>query len=115
MMLTINNPYAYPLSIGDVFVVWNHDKGHQTGNDKTLDLLSASVLGSPTPFWTGNNPGPSTTLDPAAPITIAPNGATTIVFTFHQSYDNIDGSEEILINLSTPGCEQSPIHAKQGN
>ena len=113
MTLSINNPYAYPLTIGDVFVVWNHDKGHQTGNDKTLTLLSASLSGNPTPFWTGSNSGPSTTLEPASPIQIAPNGTTTIVFTFHQSYDSFDGSEEILINLSTPGCELEPIHKKK--
>jgi len=103
----------------DVFVMWNQSKGHQTGNDKTLTLLSASMSGSPTPFWTGTIPEPppspqtsSATLESATPIQI-PSGTSTIVFTFDQSYDRFDGSEEILINLSTPGCENFPIHEKK--
>jgi hypothetical protein len=95
----------------DVFVVWDHDRGHQTGNDKTLQLQSASIGG--TPFWTGNSAGPSTTLTPTAPLTIPAGGSITIVFTFHQSYDRSDGSEEVLINLSTPGCQNFPIHVKR--
>jgi hypothetical protein len=110
MTLTITNPNAWPISMQDIFLVWDHDRGHQTGNDKTLRLQSASIGG--TPFWTGDSSGPSTTLTPTAPLTIPPGGSITIVFTFHQSYDRSDGSEEILINLSTPGCESFPIHEK---
>jgi hypothetical protein len=106
MSLTITNPNSWTLTVLDVFVKWNSDKGHQTGNDKTLQLLSAS-LGSQ--FWSGNNPGPSTTLNPVTPATIPP-GTSTIVFTFDQSYDRPDDSEEILINFATPGCQNNPIH-----
>jgi hypothetical protein len=112
MTMTITNPNAFPLTVGDLFVVWNHDKGHQTGNDKTIQLMSAQLLPNPTPFWTGNALGPSTSITPAAPLTIPANGTFTIVFTFSQVYDRPDGSEEILINLSNPGCEGYPIHAK---
>ena len=112
MTMTITNPNAFPLNVSDIFVVWNHDKGTQTGNDKTLQLLSAQLLPNPTPFWTGNELGPSSTIDPTAPLTIPANGTFTIVFTFDQLYDRPDGSEEILINLSNPGCEGYPIHAK---
>jgi len=110
MIMTITNPNVYPITVSDVFVVWNHDKGHQVGNDKSLILNSAS-LGA-TPFWTGINAGPSTTLTSASPLIIPGNGTvSTITFTFDQSYDKFDNSEEILINLSTPGCESFPIHA----
>jgi len=107
MTLTITNPNAWPLTIGDVFVIWDHDKGHQTGNDKTLILESAS-LGT-TQFWNGSLPGPNAGLDPTAPLIIPPGTTVTMTFTFHQTYDRSDGSEEIDINLSTPGCEGSPI------
>jgi Flp pilus assembly protein TadG len=112
MTMTITNPNAFPLTVADLFVVWNHDKGHSVGNDKTLQLVSAQLLPNPTPFWTGSSAGPSATIDPPAPVTIPANGTFTIVFTFNQEYDRPDGSEEILINLSNPGCEGYPIHAK---
>lgn len=114
MIMTIVNPNAYSVRVKDVFVVWDHDKGHLSGNDKTLTLLGMT-LGSQ--FWTGTDIGPSTTAtpNPATPVLIPGGGATsTIIFTFHQSYDRSDGSEEILINLSTPGCELYPIHEKNG-
>jgi TadE-like protein len=112
MTMTITNPNVYAITVQDVFVVWNHDKGHQVGNDKSLILQSASMSGSLTPFWTGNSLGPSDTLTSVTPLTIPGNGTvSTITFTFNQSYDKFDNSEEILINLSTPGCQGFPIHA----
>jgi hypothetical protein len=107
MTLTITNPNAWPISMQNMFLVWDHDRGHQSGNDKTLNLQSASIGG--TPFWTGDLAGPSATLTPTAPLTIPPGGTITIVFTFDQTYDRSDGSEEVLVNLSTPGCD-TPIH-----
>ena len=110
MTLSITNPVPSPIQIGDIFVVWNHDKGHQTGADKTLDLLSVSV-GSQS--WSGSplpNDGPSVTINASSPLYI-PSGSSILTFTFHQSYDNLDGSEEILINLASPGCTGFPIHA----
>jgi hypothetical protein len=110
MTMTITNPNVYAITIQDVFVVWNHDKGHQVGNDKSLILQSAS-LGA-TPFWTGSSTGPSATLTSIAPLTIPGNSTVSMItFTFNQSYDVFDNSEEILINLSTPGCQSFPIHA----
>lgn len=111
MTLTITNPVPSPIEIGDVFVVWNHEKGHQTTGDKTLQLISMvlgsqSVSGSPLP-----SSGPSVTINPSAPFYI-PNGTSTIAFVFHQSYDNLDGTEEILINLASPGCTSFPIHSR---
>lgn len=111
MSMTISNPNAWPLTVQDVFVVWDHDRGHLAGNDKTLILQSVS-LGA-TPFWTGPaDDGPSLTIDPAAPLVIPAGSTVTITFTFHQTYDRSDGSEEININLSNPGCEGFPIHEK---
>jgi hypothetical protein len=101
MTMTINNPLTQFLQIANVTVTWNHDKGHQTGNDKTLRLLSAS-LGSV--FWTGNQIGPTHTITPTPAIFIPP-GTSTLVFTFHQTFDRWSDAEQVTINLSTPGCE----------
>jgi Flp pilus assembly protein TadG len=104
MSMTISNPYPYPIAIQNVFVVWNHDKGHETG-DKNLILLSAS-LGSP--LFSGSSPGPSLTITPV-PTRMVPSGSSTISFTFNQSYDKLDDTERILINLATHGCQNYPI------
>ena len=122
MTMTITNPNSYTINASDVFVTWNSDKGHQTGGDKTLKLLSASMqpgaVGPATPvpptvFWTGSSSGPSATLtNPNVFISIAPNTTTTITFTFDKTYDNPDPDyrEEILMNLNTNGCQLFPIH-----
>ena len=110
MTLSITNPVPSPIQIQDIFVVWNHDKGHKIGSDKTLQLTSISV-GSQS--WSGSplpSDGPSVTITPSSPLYI-PSGASTLTFTFHQTYDNLDSSEEILINLASPGCTGFPIHA----
>lgn len=113
MTMTIPNPNVYPVTVQDIFVVWNNDKGHQVGNDKTLVLVSAGLLGAPAPFWTGDPLAPSTgpSAAPTSPTAVIfPAGTTsTIVFTFNQSYDKYDLSERIFINLLTPGCENNPI------
>jgi hypothetical protein len=105
MSMTISNPYSYAITIQNIFVVWNHDKGHQTGDDKSLMLLSAS-LGSP--LFSGTSPGPSLTIVPV-PARTVPSGSSTISFTFHQSYDRLDDTERIVINLATHGCQSYPI------
>ena len=111
MTLTIPNTNPYPVTVKDLLVTWNSDKGHQTGNEKALVLQSAGLLGAPLPFWTGNpllpDVGPSAFL--TTPFVIPANGVTTLVFTFQQSYDKLDSSERIYMNLITPGCEGFPI------
>jgi len=117
MTMTIPNPNVYPVTLKDVFVVWNNDKGHQIGNEKNLILLSAGLLADPLPFWTGDplipSTGPSASLTSPTPIILPAGTVSTIVFTFNQSYDKFDNSEEIFINLLTPGCEGFPIDKKQ--
>lgn len=101
MTVTINNPLTQFLQIANVTVTWNHDKGHQTGSDKTLRLQSASLASV---FWTGNENGPTYTITPSSAIFIPP-GSSTLTFTFHQVFDRWDDTEQVTINLSTPGCE----------
>ena len=101
MSMIITNPYAYPITTGAGSVTWNDDKGHQTGSDKTLSLQSITLGG--TTVWTGNSSSTST-MPWTTPAVIPANSTVTIIFTFHQSYDNFDGTESITINLLTNGC-----------
>jgi len=94
------------VQIQNIFVIWNHDKGHEVGNKK-LELNAVSLGGQ---FWSGTSSGPSQTITPSSNAYI-PTGNSVLTFTFDQSYDFLDGTEEILINLSTPGCTSFPIHA----
>jgi hypothetical protein len=109
MSMTINNPYSFTLVMKDVTVTWNDDKGHQTGTDKTLRLLGASIGG--VTFWTGDIGNQSTYTIPQPAL--IPPGTTTISFTFNQSYDNLDSTENVLINFLTPGCEFDPLDSDQ--
>jgi hypothetical protein len=106
--MIIINPYNFPLTTGAGTVTWNDDKGHQTGGDKTLRLQNITI-GSTT-VWTGNSTNVST-IPFVNPAVIPPLTSVTITFTFHQSYDNFDGTESIYINLSTPGCTGNPIQS----
>jgi hypothetical protein len=105
MSMNITNQTGVPLAVQDLFVTWNHDTGHMVGADKTLRLQQASLNGAS--FWSGDASGPSLTIPPAN-LSI-PTGTSTILFTFHQSYDFADGSEQILITLKTNGCQAHPI------
>ncbi|MEO5886802.1 MAG: hypothetical protein ABIQ77_03985 [Anaerolineales bacterium] len=103
MTSTITSSAAVPVQIQDIFVIWNHDKGHEVGNKK-LELNAVSIAGQ---FWSGTSNGPSQTVTPS-PTSYIPIGNSTLTFTFNQSYDNLDTTEYILINFATPGC--NPIH-----
>ena len=110
MTLLISNNESYPLTFRDVTVTWNSDRGHQATSDKSLILQSASLQG--VVFWSGNVVNQSTYTISASPVIPANGQNYLLVFTFHQSYDNFDGTEDVYINLSTPGCENNPIHAR---
>jgi len=108
MTMTVTNPYAFPLTTGTGTVTWNDDKGHLTGTDKTLNLQSITI--GATSVWTGSSSNVST-IPFTTPATIPANSTVTITFTFHQTYDNLDGTEKIYINLTTPGCEGNPLQS----
>jgi hypothetical protein len=107
MSMTITNPFGFPLVMKDVTVTWNDDKGHKTGSDKRLRLRFASVNGAT--IWSGDITNQSTYSITATP-TFNP-GINTITFTFHQSYDNAEITDRILINWLTPGCESNPVNS----
>ena len=99
MELDIYNNTGYPIAVSQVYIEWNHDKGHQ-GNIQTLSLTSISLSGQ---NWRGNILAPSQYIRDYRPY--IPLGASTIRFGFDQSYDVQDGTERIIISLLTPGCE----------
>jgi Flp pilus assembly protein TadG len=104
LSMTISNPYPFPLVMKDVSVTWNDDKGHNQGNKK-LSLQQATM--NSTTIWTGNiDKESSYTFPTTASI---PQGPSTITFYFDQTYDNLDGTEKIVITLTTPGCQGNPI------
>lgn len=107
MSMTVTNPFGFPLVMRDVTVTWNDDKGHKTGSDKKLRLRFASVNGAT--IWSGDIGNQSTYTITATP-TFNP-GTNTITFTFHQSYDNAEITDRILINWLTPGCESTPVNS----
>ena len=98
--MTINNNTGQILSIANIMVTWNSDKGHQTGGDKTLRLINIQ-LGAQSAAISSGNGGPSYSLSPAWTL---PTGRSTFTFTFHQNYDNADGTELITMTFSTTGC-----------
>ena len=110
MTVTITNPNSYPITINNVFVVWNADRGHtSTGQgDDTLDLQSAS-LGS-TVFWTGNIDGAQSASIVPTSIAAIPASAMnlTVNFNFHQTYDRWDTppTEQVSLTFNNPtGCQ----------
>jgi hypothetical protein len=114
MSMTITNNNTYAVTISSIEVTWNHDLGRQQGsNARPINLLNAR-WGSGTPFWTGNVNSAThtiTTFSPSSAATIAASSTPTIVFTFSDPYANIDKTEKIKINLSTPGCENYSIQS----
>ena len=108
MSMTITNPHD-SLAVSSVSVVWNGATGAAGGKTgTTLNLLSVSLGGN---FWTGTTSSGTLTIPVSTTVTIPGNNRTsTIIFTFDQKYQNLNGNESISISLSTLGCEGVTIH-----
>lgn len=104
--IIINNNTGYPINVAEVYVEWNHDKGHQ-GGDTSLRLNSISLN---TQTWQGNILAPSQYIRDYRPT--IPVGTSIVEFTFHQNYNILDGTERVIIYLLTPGCEGYLIDSK---
>ncbi|MEW6401439.1 MAG: TadE family protein [Chloroflexota bacterium] len=108
MEMEIINNTNHTLLTAQVYIEWNHDTGHTSGNDSTLHLIQASLGNT---FWNGDLLAPSTYLTEFHPS--IPQGTSKIRFMFHQTYDSMDGTERILITISTPGCVNYPIDSRK--
>ena len=108
MQMDIINNTGHTLLTAQVYLEWNHDTGHEPGTDTTLRLRQASLANA---LWNGDVFAPSTYFPGFYPP--IPQGASTIRFVFNQSYNNLDGTERILITIGTPGCVNYPIDSRK--
>jgi hypothetical protein len=104
MSMTISNPNSYPLTVQDIHVVWNSTSGGLDGAPLNLQTLTLVDLFQTVNDWSGD-----LTIPPASTVIMPANATSTIIFTFDKNYVTTSGNESIVIHLSTPGCENSPI------
>lgn len=107
MEMSINNRTGYTLSATQIYVEWNHDTGHQPGNDATLHLQQILLASQ---SWYGDINSPSAYISTFFPS--IPPGESIVQFIFHQNYSVSDGTERIIITLGTPGCVNYPIDSR---
>lgn len=108
MEMSIINNSGYTLSTAEIYVEWNHDRGHEAGNDSTLRLRQISFADQ---IWDGDLFAPSAYITAYHPY--IPVGESTIRFIFNQNYDLTDGTERIIIYISTPGCVNYPVDSSK--
>lgn len=108
MEMRIDNRTGYALSVTQIYVEWNHDKGHQTGGESILRLRQIALASQ---IWNGDINSPSAYIPTFFPT--IPPGESIVQFIFHQNYDLRDGTERIIITLGTPGCVNYPIDSRQ--
>lgn len=108
MEMKIMNNSGYTLSTAQIYVEWNHDTGHEGGNDPTLHLKKILFANQ---AWDGDFHSPSTYIPGYFPL--IPPGESTIQFLFNQTYDIIDGTERIIINIGNPGCTNYPVDSRK--
>jgi Flp pilus assembly protein TadG len=105
MTMVIDNPNPYPLSVQDIYVIWNAATGADNG---TLALQSVTLVDL---FQTVPDSTGTKLFRPASTVTMPPTALSSIIFTFDQPYAHPDDNESIVINLSTLGCEGDPIRS----
>lgn len=108
MELAILNNTNHILSTSLIYVEWNHDGGHQPGGDHTLRLRQITLMDQ---NWDGDIFAPSAYIDSYSPS--IPTGHSAIRFIFDKDYDLQDGTERIIIFLSTPGCTNYSIDSRK--
>lgn len=99
IQMEIYNNTGHIIHVAEVYLAWNHDKGHQ-GEDQKLFLTTISLNNQ---NWEGNINAPSQYIvgyQPNIPI-----GTSVIRFGFNQKYDVQDATERVVISFLTPGCE----------
>lgn len=107
MEMEIINNSGHRLSTAQIYLEWNHDTGHKNGDDPTLRLKQISLDSQE---WSGDIQTPSAYITAFYPF--IPTGESTVRFFFNQSYDLADGTERIIINISTPGCTNYPVDSR---
>jgi hypothetical protein len=99
IQMEISNNTGHPLTVSEVYIAWNYNNGH-AGEDATLRLRTIMINNQ---SWDGDILAPSQYIRGYQPV--IPIGSSIIYFGFNQSYDNLNGTERVVISLLTPGCE----------
>lgn len=99
VQMEIYNNSGHAIQTAEVYIAWNHDKGHE-GDNPNLRLRMISLANQ---TWQGDTLAPSQTIKDYHPV--IPVGTSVIHFGFDQKYDVINGTERVIISLLTPGCE----------
>jgi hypothetical protein len=99
IQMEIRNNTGYPINVSEVYIAWNHDKGHQ-GDNQSLHLRTIALNNQ---IWDGDILAPSQYIRGYQPV--IPIDTSIIYFGFDQNYDNLNGTERVVISLLTPGCE----------
>lgn len=107
MQMTIFNNTGHTLTVAQMYVEWNHDKGHD-GSDPALHLQQITLAGQ---NWTGDILAPSAFITPFYPR--IPQGESIVRFYYNQDYNRRDGTERIVITIGTPGCVNYPIDSSR--
>lgn len=107
MEMTINNQSGHILSTAQIYLEWNHDRGHGSGDDWGLRLRQIIFAEE---VWNGDIQTPSTYIQSYSPS--IPLGISSIQFIFHQDYNLTDGTERIIITIGTPGCTNYPVDSR---
>jgi hypothetical protein len=107
MKMTITNNSGHILTTAQIYIEWNHDRGHTAGNDHGLRLRQIQFANQ---AWNGDIQTPSAYIQGYYPF--IPTGTSTIQFVFNQAYDLPDGTERIIINIATPGCTNYPVDSR---
>jgi hypothetical protein len=99
IQMEIYNNTGHALASSEVYIAWNSSDGH-AGENPELHLRMVTITGQ---TWQGDILAPSQTIKGYQPV--IPVGTSVIYFGFDQKYDVTDGTERVIISLSTPGCE----------
>jgi hypothetical protein len=101
--MEIFNNTGFTLSTANVYVEWNHD----TGGAPSLRLNQVELDGQ---VWTGDLFSPSAFIEAYYPF--IPQGESVLEFSFDKNYGFRDGTERIIITISTPGCTNYPVDSR---
>lgn len=103
--ITIRNPHE-SITVQTIQVTWNHD----TGGPGAKPSLTLEKVWLGAQSWDVFGTGPTATISPSPVMIIAGNNLTSaITFIFNKAYQNLDGTEQIIVTFSTPGCESYSI------
>lgn len=105
--MDIINNSGHILSTAEIYIEWNHDNGHTSGDDHSLRLRQIQYVNQ---IWNGDVLAPSAFIQGYFPL--IPIGRSTMQFVFHQNYELQDETERIIIYISTPGCTNYPVDSR---